>query len=210
MRQQIDLAALLRLPIRRRQLEGGEFETRHHRAADQRPVAARDRRLPGVRRNDALRALAGREIAAEHDALAAARRRNFELERRARVPMPDLDRVDAMPVRTLAARQQKIDRGGRRTGDADAALPRERGRQRERDIAKGLPVMPAFRMRLQIQDPDHIGGSEHDQSTPRCVKTVMPAPGADIHVLKRHGQTKDVDGTRRAMTPAWLYITTSI
>jgi len=70
-----------------------------------------------------LRALAGGEIAAEHDALAAARRRNFELERRARVPMPDLDRVDAMPVRTLAARQQKIDRGGRRTGDADAALP---------------------------------------------------------------------------------------
>ena len=62
--------------------------------------------------NDALRALAGGEIVPKHDARAVfGRRRDFKLERRAGMPVPDFGGVDAMPMRTLAARQEKIDRG---------------------------------------------------------------------------------------------------
>ena len=71
---------------------------------------------------------------------------NFEFKRRAGVPMPDFDRIDAVPVRTLAARQQKIDRSGCRTVTID--LP---------DIAKRFAEMPAFRMRFQIEQPDDVG-----------------------------------------------------
>ena len=39
-------------------------------------------------------------------------------------------------------------------------LPRLRGSVSEK-IAKRLPVMPAFRMRLEIQEPDDFGGGEH-------------------------------------------------
>ena len=45
-------------------------KSRRHGAADQRPVAERARRLPGVSGNDALRPFAASEIVAEHDAFA--------------------------------------------------------------------------------------------------------------------------------------------
>ncbi len=70
-------------------------------------------------------------------------------KRRAGIPMPDFDRVDAMPMRALAARQQKVDRGRRR-----APIVRSVGWRR---IAKRLAEMPAFRMRLEIEQPDHVG-----------------------------------------------------
>jgi hypothetical protein len=39
---------------------------------------------------------------------------HFELEGRARVIVPDFDRVDRVPVRALTARQEKENRGGSR------------------------------------------------------------------------------------------------
>ncbi len=73
---------------------------------------------------------------------------DFELERRAGVIVPDLDGVDAVPVRALAARQQEIDRG--RGGAAvDHA-----------GIAEGLAVVAAFGMRLEIERADDVGGGE--------------------------------------------------
>ncbi len=66
-------------------------------------------------------------------------RRDLERERRAGIPMPDFDRVDAVPVRALAAGEQKIDRG---RGGAAGDLPR---------VAKRLAEMPAFRMRRKIE-----------------------------------------------------------
>ena len=79
------------------------------------------RRLPGVRGDDPLRTFAGGKVVAERDALALpGRRSDLERQRRTGVPVPDFDRIDAMPVRALAARQQKIDR---RRGGAAAQLP---------------------------------------------------------------------------------------
>ena len=39
---------------------------------------------------------------------------HFELKGRARVVVPNLDRVDPVPMRALPTRQQKEDRGGSR------------------------------------------------------------------------------------------------
>ena len=86
-----------------------------YRAADQGPVAVALGGLPGVRRHDRLRHFAGREIGAELDAALAAVIGDLQRQRRARVVVPDLDGIDAMPVRALAARQQEIDRGRSRT-----------------------------------------------------------------------------------------------
>src|SRR5882757_5677413 len=69
--------------------------------------------------------------------------------------MPDLDRIDAMPVRTLAARQQEIDRGRPRTAAGIGA-----------GIAKRLAIMPAFRMRLEFEPRDDLGGT-HPSSARR-------------------------------------------
>ena len=66
--------------------------------------------------------------------------RDRQRQRRAGMPMPDLDRIDAMPMRSLAARQQEIDRGRGR-----ASLGVHIG------IAERLAIMPAFRMRLQVE-----------------------------------------------------------
>ena len=64
-----EVALCARRPVPRRQLEAGKLESRRHRAADQRPVAGALRRLPGVRRTDRLRTLAGGEIGSEPQAL---------------------------------------------------------------------------------------------------------------------------------------------
>jgi hypothetical protein len=97
-----------------------------------------------------LRPFAGGKIAAEHHALDRLRCiRNFELERRAGVPVPDFERVDAMPVRVLAAGKQEVDDGRRRALSFHFS-----------HIAEGLAKMPALGMRLKIEEPDHVAGSQ--------------------------------------------------
>src|ERR1700733_7920167 len=58
--------------------------------------------------------------------------------------MPDFGGVDAMPMRTLAPRQQKVDRGRCRAAAVDLPL-----------ITKCLAKMSALRRRLEIEQPDH-------------------------------------------------------
>src|SRR5882672_2066956 len=132
-----------------RKLEPREFESGRHRAADERPSANAFRRLPGACRYDGLRALAGREIGPEPDALdrSLVARGDLECERRAGVEMPHLRRIDPMPVRALAAREQKIDRGRSRARAVDRA-----------SVPKSLAEVPAFGMRLEIEQADHVGG----------------------------------------------------
>src|SRR4051812_27308243 len=62
--------------------------------------------------------------------------------------MPDLDRVDAMPVRAFAACKQEIDRGRNGT-----AIDRP-------GIAKRLAEMSALGMRFEIEQADDFGGGE--------------------------------------------------
>jgi hypothetical protein len=60
--------------------------------------------------------------------------------------MPRLNRINPMPVRALAARQQKINRR-RSSATVNGAA-----------IAKRLAEMPPFRMRFQIKQPDDFAG----------------------------------------------------
>src|SRR6202790_1481084 len=132
-------------PGPRRQFESRKIETRRDGAAAKRPITERLHRLPGMSRHDRLRALAGGEIAAERQALdASRRRRDFKRQRRAGIPMPNLDGVDPVPVRALAAPEQKIDRGRRRARSRHLL-----------QIAKRLAKISALRMRLEIEKPDH-------------------------------------------------------
>src|SRR5580658_6002605 len=59
--------------------------------------------------------------------------------------MPDFDRIDPVPMRAFAARQQKIDRGRCRAPALDLAR-----------VAKHLAEMAALRMRFQIEQPDDV------------------------------------------------------
>jgi len=96
-----------RLPPVRRQFELRKIEPGRHGASNQRPVACACRGLPGLRGHDGLRHVACGEIRTENDAAPVAIG-DLQRQRTPGVIVPDLDRVDAMPVRTLAARQQKI------------------------------------------------------------------------------------------------------
>ena len=71
---------------------------------------------------------------------------NGQAQRRAGMEVPRLRRIDAMPVRALAARQQEIDRGR-----GSAAVDRRR-------IAERLAEMPALRMRREGEHADDVGG----------------------------------------------------
>jgi len=62
--------------------------------------------------------------------------------------MPHLHRIDTVPVRALAPRQQKIDRG--------RCCPEVLDQPR---VAKRLAEMAAFRMRFQIEQPDDVSCS---------------------------------------------------
>ena len=137
-----------RRPALGRELEALEFETRRDRAAHQRPVAEAFGCLPDMRRHHRLRAFAGREIGAERDALdrTVAARGDLEPQRAAGVVVPDLGGVDPVPVRALAARQQKIDRGRVRRGRSRAC------------VAMRLREVTALGMRLEAQQPDDLGG----------------------------------------------------
>src|SRR5262249_18121638 len=111
------------------------------------------RRLPDVGRHHRLRPLAGGKVAAEGVALGRALRacRDLEQQRRAGVVVPDLGRIDLVPMPALAARQDVVDRG------------RCRSSVRGAGIAERLAIMPAFRMRREIEQPDHLGGREPRQ-----------------------------------------------
>src|SRR5262245_53783855 len=100
-----------RLPPLRRELEFRELECRRHDATDQCPVAIAFCRLPGMRRNDCLRHFTGTEIGTQRHAARPIVVDDLQRQRRTRVIMPALHRVDAMPMRAIAARQQEIDRG---------------------------------------------------------------------------------------------------
>jgi hypothetical protein len=99
-----------REPIGLGQFEFCKVKARRHGASDQRPVAGGFGSLPGVRRDDGLRHFARGEIGAEPDGALVPVIGNLQAQRVARVVMPGLDRIDAVPMRALAARQQEKDR----------------------------------------------------------------------------------------------------
>src|SRR5262249_27414147 len=97
-------------------------------------------------------ALAGDKIGPERQARDRSLRvrRDLELERCPRVVEPSLDRIDLVPVRALAAREQKIGHG--------------RGRARAihlTGVAERFAKMSAFGMRLEVEQADQLGGGGH-------------------------------------------------
>src|SRR5262249_46344832 len=72
-----------------------------------------------------------------------------QLKRRAVVPMPDLDRVDAMPFRDLAPAKEEVYRS------------RACSSVRFGSIAKCLPKMSAFWMRYQTEFGNEAIGLAH-------------------------------------------------
>src|SRR4051794_39642846 len=92
-------------PPLRRQLEFCKIKTGRDGAADQRPVAGAFGGLPRLRRYNRLRLIARGEIGAEPGAALAAIIGNLQGKRTAGVIMPDLHRIDAVPMRALVARQ---------------------------------------------------------------------------------------------------------
>jgi hypothetical protein len=137
------LLPVARLPNYRRKLKPFEAKTRGNGAAHQRPCAERLRCLPGVPWHDDLRALPVRQVRPEPYRL---NRRTLQSDakrqRRTSIEMPDLDRIDAMPVRSLACLQEKVDRG------------RVRSAIRAWFVSKHLAKVPALRMRLKTQEAD--------------------------------------------------------
>src|SRR5258705_4053652 len=140
-------ALAIRRPAPRRYLERRKIKAGCDRAAHQRPVAGAFGSLPCLYRDNGLRHFARGEIGTESHAALAAIAGNLQAQRVARVVMPDLHRIDAMPVRALAPRQQEMDLGGQRTSRGGDTI-----------VAKRLAKMPAFRMRLQREPPDDAGG----------------------------------------------------
>src|SRR5689334_8929839 len=86
-------------PVGVGQLKRREVETRRDGAADQRPRAETARRLPRMRRHDCLRPLAGGEVGAEAQGLSWTDACDRQFERGARIVVPDLGGIDAVPVR---------------------------------------------------------------------------------------------------------------
>ena len=134
----------------RRQLEGCKVKSRRDRASHQRPVAGALGCLPGMRRHDGLRYFAGGEIGTELNAATVVAIGDLKKQRAAGVIMPDLDSIDAMPMGPLIARQQEIDRSRARTSIGVAAR-----------VTKRFAIMAAFRMRLEAEPGDEIGGGDH-------------------------------------------------
>ena len=88
-------------------------------------------------RHDPLRDFSRREVRAERDRAFDAIARDRKRQCRPGMPMPDFDGIHAMPMRSLAAREQEIDR---RRGRASLGV--------NIGIAERLAVMPAFRVRF--------------------------------------------------------------
>jgi hypothetical protein len=104
-------------------------------------------------RHDRLRPFAGEEIGAQRHTFDRTLRiqRNRELERRAGVIMPAFGRIDLVPMRALAAREQKIDRSRCRARAVHRA-----------GVAEGLAIMSTLRVRFEIEQTDYFGGGQHD------------------------------------------------
>ena len=83
-----------------------------------------------------MRHLAALDVSAKSENFFLGSVDNLELEWRASVVVPDLHRVDAMPVRSLAACKQKQDRG--RCGPT-IQLTR---------VAEGFAIVAAFRIAI--------------------------------------------------------------
>src|SRR3546814_5757590 len=100
-----------------------------------------------LHRHDALRPLAGGDVGTERQLRhgGAGFCREAEPQGRAGMPVPDLDRIDAVPVRALARLQQEIDR--RRARPAGGVGLR---------ITEGLGEIPTFGMRLQAERGDDL------------------------------------------------------
>src|SRR5258708_33271145 len=116
----------IRRPILWRYLERRKIKTGCDRAAPQRPVTGAFGSLPCLYRDNGLRHFARSEIGTEPDAAPAAIVCDLQAQRVACVIMPDFDRIDAMPVRALAPRQQEMDRRGQRTAVRDDATGTKR------------------------------------------------------------------------------------
>src|SRR4029079_8061819 len=127
-------------PTFRCELEFSKLEPGRDGAADQGPVAIALGGLPGVRRHDRLRLFAACEIRTELYAALAIVASDLQRQRCARIIVPDLHGIDAMPVRALAARQQEIDRVRSRAAVGVRVW-----------IAKRLAIMPALRMWLEAE-----------------------------------------------------------
>ena len=133
------------LPARWSKLKPLEAESWSDCAANERPVAERFRRLPGICWHGGLRPLAIREVGSEADRFdGCSILRDAQSERRAGVEMPDLNGINAVPVRALAALQQKVD-GGRTGAAVGTGL-----------VAKGLAKMPTLGMRRKPEQADDL------------------------------------------------------
>src|SRR5579871_2139776 len=76
----------------------------------------------------------------------AALMRDPQDQRTSGIVVPGLDRIDAVPVRAVAAHEQEVDRGGMRAPVGIDAL-----------VAKSLAVIPAFGMRPEFEPRDDVG-----------------------------------------------------
>ncbi len=130
-----------------------KIESGRDGAADQRPVASAFGGLPRMSRNDRLRLLVRRQVGAKSDHALTIVVSDPQRQRFAGVVVPDLDRIDAVPVRALALCQQEVDR---RRGRA-SAINNSR-------IAKCFAIVPAFGMRLQPEARDDFVGGEGGQA----------------------------------------------
>jgi len=126
------------------QLEPGKFKRRRNNAADQCPAFVRRSRLPVTRRNKMLRIFSAYNIGPQphlgHRSFIPGR--GAERQRTARMPKPQLRRVNPVPVRALPGLEQKIDR--RRAGPLAI----------RRLGAPGLAVPAALGMRQQAEPVD--------------------------------------------------------
>src|SRR5262249_14272945 len=96
-----------------------------------------------------LRALTCLEIGPQCDRAFLAGLDNGEAQRCSRVPMPTFGSVHPVPMRMLAAREQKVDRG--RGGPLSVHQLR---------VAEDLAEVAAFRVRLQFKQLDDFGRTQ--------------------------------------------------
>ena len=125
-----------------------------HGTACQGPWSEASRRLPRAGRNERLRAFTRTQIHANpHVDDLYAVSRHGKGQRRPRVPVPDLDGIDPVPMGDFAGRQQKIDRGG----DGPAIVIHR--------ISKRLAIVPTLWVRFQFQYPDDLSSSHSQNQT---------------------------------------------
>src|SRR5581483_9059681 len=131
-----------------RDLEAVELEARRHRRPGERPGAQAARRLPGARRHERLRVLAGEQVRSEPVLGAGVLALDRKQKRRAAVPVPQLCGIEPVPARHLFSLEQEEDR--RRVRPPAVAAR----------VAVGLAVPAAFRMRLEAEMGDDLVGGQ--------------------------------------------------